>query len=307
MKQKSKRKKGSFPKHLKNNSSQKNTPPVTVNTPLKKSIWQRIKSLSKKTYAVLGVISLLIGYVLYYDSFNDLFKSKHEKFEEDHFIPGIFIPPQILTSYDKVLVEVGGICEAVTLQSLQQGHYVKPNPLQCKGTKETPFDLILYLENSRLYMHCVLKDIQKEEIVGVINFKHWSLFKPNLLNYYSTDTSLEVLDRGGNVIFDITYKYPNTLFNMNEEVLKATHQGSLKIGEFDIPAYNLPDKSRVLSRIGFLKALGRTGKAKGGRKYDDEFQTPIFLTANNLKPFISNELLENSKPVKFIDTDGVEA
>lgn len=88
---------------------------------------------------------------------------------------------------------------------------------------------------------------------------------------------------------------------------KATHSGNLKIGEIEIPAYNLPDKSRVLSRIGFLKALGRTGKAKGGRKYDDEFQTPIFLSANNLKPFITNELLENSKPIHFIDTNGNES
>lgn len=94
---------------------------------------------------------------------------------------------------------------------------------------------------------------------------------------------------------------------MSNEILKATHQGVLKIGEFDIPAYNLPDKSRVLSRIGFLKALGRTGKAKGGRKYDAEFQTPVFLSANNLKPYISNELLENSKSIKFIDTNGIES
>jgi hypothetical protein len=50
----------------------------------------------------------------------------------------------------------------------------------------------------------------------------------------------------------------------------------------------------VLSRIGFLKALGRTGKAKGGRKYDDEFEKPVFLTAKNLNPFISNDLIENS-------------
>src|SRR5689334_16962477 len=94
---------------------------------------------------------------------------------------------------------------------------------------------------------------------------------------------------------------------MSETKLKATHEGDLRIGEVTIHAYNLPDKTRVLSRIGFLKALGRTGKAKGGRKYDDEFKTPIFLSAHNLKPFISNELLENSKPVHFVDPNGVES
>jgi hypothetical protein len=87
---------------------------------------------------------------------------------------------------------------------------------------------------------------------------------------------------------------------------KATHQGVLKIGEFEIPAYNLPDGSRVLSRIEFIKALGRTGKAKGGRKYDKEFQTPVFLTAKNLNPFITSELLENSTPIHFLDSKNNE-
>ena len=41
------------------------------------------------------------------------------------------------------------------------------------------------------------------------------------------------------------------------------------------------------------------GKAKGGRAYDDEFKMPVFLTANNLKPFIPNDLMENSAPVIF--------
>ena len=88
------------------------------------------------------------------------------------------------------------------------------------------------------------------------------------------------------------------------KVLEATHQGSLKINEFDISAYNLPNGDRVLSRIGFLKAIGRTGKAKGGRQYDDEFQIPIFLTANNLKPLLSKEIIENSESIPFIDLSG---
>jgi len=31
---------------------------------------------------------------------------------------------------------------------------------------------------------------------------------------------------------------------------------------------------------------------------------PVFLTANNLKPYIPNELVENSTPVLFIDLNG---
>lgn len=87
-------------------------------------------------------------------------------------------------------------------------------------------------------------------------------------------------------------------------VLKATHEGDLNIGEVKIRAYNLSDGTRVLSRLGFLQALGRTGKAKGGRKYDQESKMPVFLTAKNLNPFITNELIEDSKPINFKDLNG---
>lgn len=73
----------------------------------------------------------------------------------------------------------------------------------------------------------------------------------------------------------------------------------LRLGDVEVGCYVLNDGTRVLARTGFLKAIGRTGKAKGGREYDDEFQVPVFLTADNLKPFISNDLLENSKPIVF--------
>ncbi len=92
-----------------------------------------------------------------------------------------------------------------------------------------------------------------------------------------------------------------------KELPAATHEGKITISGFDIPCYNLPGGERVLSRIGVLKAIGRTGKAKGGRKYDQESKLPVFLTANNLKPFISNELIEDSNPIIFKDLSGNEA
>lgn len=94
---------------------------------------------------------------------------------------------------------------------------------------------------------------------------------------------------------------------VNTKLPKAIYQGEIDINGFKIECYNLDTGERVLSRIGFLRALGRTGKAKGGRKYDKEFQTPVFLTAHNLKEFITNDLLENSKPLLFTDLNGNES
>ena len=92
-----------------------------------------------------------------------------------------------------------------------------------------------------------------------------------------------------------------------EQILKATHEGIVDINGTKIKSYNLENGVRVLSRIDFLRALGRTGKAKGGRLYDKEFKLPVFLTANNLNPFINNDLIQNSTPIIFKDLKGIES
>jgi len=89
------------------------------------------------------------------------------------------------------------------------------------------------------------------------------------------------------------------------KVRRATHHGELATGGIECAV--LEDGTRVLSRTGFLKAIGRQGKAKGGRRFDDESKTPVFLTANNLKPFITNELLSNSAPIPFVAKNGLPA
>ncbi|MCK4307386.1 P63C domain-containing protein [candidate division WOR-3 bacterium] len=86
---------------------------------------------------------------------------------------------------------------------------------------------------------------------------------------------------------------------MKEKIAKATHEGILKIGGTTIKCAVLEDGTRVLSRIDALRAIGRKGKAKGGRFYDKEFKLPVFLTAQNLKPFITQDLKRNSTPILF--------
>ena len=84
-------------------------------------------------------------------------------------------------------------------------------------------------------------------------------------------------------------------------------EGELNIGDAVLSCAVLYDETRVMSRASFIKALGRTGKAKGGRKYDDEFKTPVFLTAENLKPFVSEDLIKNSAPILYKRINGQPA
>jgi len=83
----------------------------------------------------------------------------------------------------------------------------------------------------------------------------------------------------------------------------AIKEGVIKIGGTEIPCFVLDDETRVLARAQFVKAIGRTGKVKGGRGFDEELQTPVFLSADNLKPFINNDISDNSKPI-IVDWKG---
>jgi hypothetical protein len=84
----------------------------------------------------------------------------------------------------------------------------------------------------------------------------------------------------------------------NEDLPQATHMGVLKIGDAEIPCAVLKGGQRVLTQEGFLDAIGRARKAKAGQGATVD-NTPAFLAANNLKPYISNELLESTTPIKF--------
>lgn len=76
---------------------------------------------------------------------------------------------------------------------------------------------------------------------------------------------------------------------------RATHTGTLKLGDSEIQCYVLENGERILSTRGIMRSLRRTWR---GRKYSGT-QLPVFLEANNLKPFIINELDPVLKPLIF--------
>lgn len=77
------------------------------------------------------------------------------------------------------------------------------------------------------------------------------------------------------------------------------------IGDLRISCAVLDDESntRVLTQEGFLTAIGRAGKAKGGEGATVD-GLPAFLRANNLKPFISDDLIESTAPIEFVPLVG---
>src|SRR4051794_1259884 len=75
------------------------------------------------------------------------------------------------------------------------------------------------------------------------------------------------------------------------DIPKAIAEGTLPIGGLSLTCAVLDDPSntRVLTQNAFLKAIGRHPSATGGTGSAIGNSAP-FLTAQNLKPFISSDL-----------------
>jgi P63C domain len=84
---------------------------------------------------------------------------------------------------------------------------------------------------------------------------------------------------------------------------RATHDGTLTLGDVSIPCAVLEDGTRVLSQRGVNFALGRV---RGGTDYrDGGDKLPTFLAPSNLLPFIDNDLVEEiSNPIEYLPMHG---
>jgi hypothetical protein len=71
------------------------------------------------------------------------------------------------------------------------------------------------------------------------------------------------------------------------------------MGEINVACAVLNTGQRVVTQSGFMIALGRARQAKGRQYYRGDVNLPAFLTAQNLKPFISKVLEVTSSQIEF--------
>lgn len=88
---------------------------------------------------------------------------------------------------------------------------------------------------------------------------------------------------------------------------EATHEGFIRLGNVEIDVAVLNTGQRVITQSGFMVGLGRARQAKGRQYYKGDVNLPAFLTAQNLKPFISNKLEVTSSQIEFRTKQGVRA
>ncbi|KQC33869.1 hypothetical protein AAU57_11410 [Nonlabens sp. YIK11] len=85
--------------------------------------------------------------------------------------------------------------------------------------------------------------------------------------------------------------------------LKATHEGKIKIGDTELSVAVLQDETRVITQSAVFKAFGRT---KRGRKIGEVRvpNMPAFIDANNLQPFINEELRQTLNTISYTSKNG---
>jgi hypothetical protein len=91
---------------------------------------------------------------------------------------------------------------------------------------------------------------------------------------------------------------------------RAEAEGEIEFAGRVVSCAVLDTKMRVLTQETFLTALGRAGKAKGGQGSQQMIRSgglPPFIAADNLQPFISDELRRAATPVVFRTLRGIKA
>ena len=91
------------------------------------------------------------------------------------------------------------------------------------------------------------------------------------------------------------------------KVIAGAPDHPLVIDDIEIPCYVLEDETRVLSQQGFLEAIGRAPKAKGGQGAQQVDQLPAFVSASNLKPFIHADFARSTTSIPFQISGGHKA
>ena len=167
-----------------------------------KIIIERIFTFLKKWYTIVGIIFTILGWIAFKDTIKSWFTSEHARYTKDYFIPGILLPDEIKND-SLITFDIGFAYFKIKTEHLKDSLNKGLGYVLVSPTGGPLIDLGIYLKENRLLFSMNIFDLQRDEIVGTLNYNHWSLFKPNFLDYYFDDKSLEIIDRQNNVVFSI--------------------------------------------------------------------------------------------------------
>jgi hypothetical protein len=85
----------------------------------------------------------------------------------------------------------------------------------------------------------------------------------------------------------------------------SVREGTIKIGDRAISCAVLSDGRRIIAQADFMRSLGRARSPKAGTGVLSTVdELPFFLQADVLKPFISSDLIQSTKPIFYVTLSG---
>jgi len=197
--------------HKKTSRKKVHKPIQIQKNPIEKvSIWKKLWTVIKKGWVIVGIIGVVLGLVIssiaLKDQIHKWITPQQKLYEEETFLRGIIIPNYSENDKD-IKTFYGTNSSTQPIEKFKQGIDISPDPIASPDDAGT---IRLRIINDKLFVSTEIRDLS-DELVGVIDYNKWSLFKPNLLTYHETDNSLEVIDRYNNVVFSILFTAPNTI------------------------------------------------------------------------------------------------
>lgn len=168
-----------------------------------------IGSVYFKITVIITIVSIPTYFFWFKDKVHELITPSSKLFEEENFIKGIFIPDRVLETDKDLSVFYGSVGITYPIGKYKQGVDVTPSLIGCEGQPLS--DIKLKIINNRLYVSIEINDLESGEIVGIIDYNHWSLYKKNVLRYHDEDNYLEVIDKYNNVVFSIFFFNSHTI------------------------------------------------------------------------------------------------
>lgn len=174
----------------------------------RRPLWKRIIT---SAYFWIGVIALLweFGGDIR-EWFNSVTTTPAEQFKADNYIEGISVPVRILEDSSFLYFISAGMRNDVPISQIKNGQPFKLNLVITDDS--TAFNLYLKLINNKLYFATQLYDLNGTYI-GNLNYENGEVRK-NQVSYYPLQGTnyLEIRDNENDIMFQMLYSFPNTLF-----------------------------------------------------------------------------------------------
>lgn len=198
------------------------------------------KDIIGTTFKYVGYLTAVFGLLFAVQKIFESTQSEKEKFEKEKTVQGELKPAPITTynpattehpeqllkfsdnplkdslpeikgiplpqlKYGKdgvVLFYIGKMVTSMPASTLLEGIFLRV-PITIDQCETYP--ILFGAKDGKLYVSIDFKDLQKEQVIGSIEFNHWKLYKENMLNFDSDDQRLEVRDKQNNIAFSIKY------------------------------------------------------------------------------------------------------